>query len=216
MVGKHQIETVKLNKAVRMLLLILTVILLWGLQQAEAHGETRKLTNDFYTIKENHGEIAPGITDRRIVINTADGDRQNILYVCEVDAGVDSVGIMAGYPDYDPAKVNTDTVTNQASDAEKATGKNVVVAVNNNFFAEGTGAVEDMFIMNGVKYSGGYDYNYFGVTEDGTPHIGIYDEDSPQLKEAVGGRFILIARGKPVLKRGDGRIKEKTTQPVML
>ena len=172
-----------------------------------AYAQTGGFSENFYLISETRSEIAPGITDRCLVINTADGERQNILYICEADPAVESVDIMTGYPDYDVSDLTKqDTVTNQAADAERATGKDVVVAVNNNFFAEGDGRVEDTFIMNGEVLERGT--RFFGMTYDRKLVMGDEEDDVSGLKEAVGGRFILVHNGKPVLKRGDGKLKE--------
>lgn len=193
-----------MSKTIRISFIAIAVALIFGFMCTTANAETKKLTNEFYIISETYGEIAPGITDKRVIINTAAGDQQNILYLCEIDTSKDSVEILAGFPDYDTAKLNKmDTATNQALAAEKATGKNVVAAFNNNLFSLVDGTVAGTLIMNGKQISGLNGEAYFGVTDDGTPLIGSLG-DGAALKEAVGGFRILVKDGKMLYVRGDG------------
>lgn len=182
-------------KTIRISFIALAVVLLFGIVGSGAYAESKKLTDEFYIISETYGEIAPGITDKRVIINTAAGDQQNILYLCEIDTGKDSVEILAGFPDYDTKKLNKmDTATNQAAALEKATGKNVVAAFNNNGFSLVDGTVSGTLIMNGKRISGNDGEAYFGVTADGTPMIGNLG-DAAVLKEAVGGFRVLVKDG---------------------
>lgn len=186
-----------MSKTIRVGIIAFAVMLIFGFMHANTYAETKKLTDEFYVISETYGEIAPGITDKRVIINTAAGDQQNILYLCEIDPSVKSVEILAGFPDYDTKKLNKmDTATNQALAAEKATGKNVVAAFNNNGFSMTDGTVSGTLIMNGKTISGVNGEAYFGVTADGTPMIGTLDSSAfSVLKEAVGGFRVLVKDG---------------------
>lgn len=193
-----------MSKTIRISFIAFIVALVFGCMCTGVHADSSKLTDEYYIISETQNEIAPGIIDKRIVINNADGTHPEILHVCEVDLSVETTGFLAGYPDYDPSKVKMDTPTNQALAAEKATGENVVVAVNNNLFSLQDGSVMGTLIMNGKKISGANGDAYFGCTADNTPLIGVLGDSTPALKEAVGGFRVLVKDGKALYVRGDG------------
>lgn len=184
-----------MKKLTRISLIAIVAILWICVVNTNAYASNKKFTDDFYIISETHRELAPGIIDKRIVLNTEDGNRQTILYVCEFDTREESVEIFTGYPDYDPSKLKTDTVTNQAKSMESKTGKDVVVAVNNNYF-EADGTPIDIMIMNGKLFYGVKGQFFFGCTFDDEPAIGCYTKDTLPLKQAVGARYYIVQNGK--------------------
>lgn len=184
-----------MKRIIRISFAVVVAILCISTANIDSYAESKKFTDDFYIISETKRELAPGITDRRIVLNTEEGDRQTILYVCEFDIRKDSVEIFAGYPDYDPSKLKTDTVTNQAKAMEAKTGKDVVVAVNNNFY-EYNGEPLDIMIMNGKLIYGVQGQYFFGCTFDDEAAIGPYKYSMNNLKEAVGCRYYIVENGK--------------------
>lgn len=197
-----------MSKSIRILLIILMLMICCPLMQDKAYGESNKLTDEFYIIKDTQSQVAPGIIDRRMVINTAEGDQQVILHICYLDMTEESLSMLAGYADYNPEKIGLDTVTNHAKDAEKATGKDVVFAMNSNFFETDGNTPLDILIKDGVIYYGEPGNLFLGLTEDDRTIMGSYGKNDYKLKEAVGGRYYLVKNGNMTCTRGDGKTED--------
>ena len=60
-----------MSKTIRIGFIAIAMMLLLGIVGSGAYAESKKLTNEFYIISETYGVIAPGITDKRIVINSS-------------------------------------------------------------------------------------------------------------------------------------------------
>lgn len=105
------------------------------------------LATGYVKIEETENVIAPGISDKKLVMNTEEGNQQNIVFSCEVDMSKNTTGIMAGYRNYDGTEWGLQTTTLQAEKAEKATGENIVVAINADYFDMSNGAPTGALVM---------------------------------------------------------------------
>ena len=102
-----------------------------------------------YLISSKDYNIAPGITEKQIITNTADGNDQEVGFAVTVDMSDKTVSLGAGYANNDGTKWGMQTVRGQAYAAEKDNGYNVVAAVNADFFNMATGAPQGALVMNG-------------------------------------------------------------------
>ncbi len=124
-------------------------------------------------------------------------------FVTKVDHTESTLAIVTGVPDNKtPLEAGKrQTVSGQAN-AARADGQNVLGAVNADFFYIDDDSViqpEGVCIKNGQKLT---DYKagtyFFGIKNDGTPVIGdeaAFKSVSGELKEAVGGRNLLVQNG---------------------
>lgn len=143
--------------------------------------------------------IAPGVTEEHITTVDSKGDNQNKSYVATFDFKSGNVSAMAGYKDYDSSgKWGMQTVRDQAKKAEDATGRNIVVAINGDYYNMSTGEPLNNLVMNGRIVHQTADPNswYFAVLKDGTPVIRQstvpLDEN---VVEAVGSPLPLVING---------------------
>ena len=88
------------------------------------YGASVKVPEDRVLTSVKEYSIAPGIKEKHITTVDKDGNNQVQAYMAEVDLKTSSVGMMAGYKDYDKTgKWGMQTVRDQVKVAEKATGK---------------------------------------------------------------------------------------------
>ena len=86
------------------------------------------------------------------------------------------------------------SVMNQANAAIK-NGKNVVAAVNGNFYDMATGEAQGCIVKNGVEIHPSDGSNFFGVTNNGTAIIGDdtqYQQIKTTLKAAMSGNDYIV------------------------
>lgn len=140
--------------------------------------------------------IAPGITEQHITTVDSKGSNQVQGYAATVDLSK-STGILAGYKDYDTSgKWGLQTVRDQAAAAQKKTDKNIVVAVNGDYFNMSTGEPTGVLVMNGKVVKGESWEYYFAITKDGKAEIRNPGDPLDDIKEAVGGPIRLVKDGK--------------------
>ena len=142
--------------------------------------------------------VAPGVTEEHIVTVDSEGNNQNQSYVATFDFSSGLVGAMAGYKDYDTSgKWGMQTVRDQARKAEEARGKNIVVAINGDYYNMSTGEPLNYLVMNGkvVHSTCSEGTWYFGITNEGKPVIRPSTEPLDDIVEAVGSPLPLVIDG---------------------
>ena len=186
----------------RLISLFMTVLMLFSmfsfLDASVSAAFTAPKGRILTTLKEYN--IAPGIKEKHIVTNNAQGTHQVKSYVAIADMKNSSVGFLAGYKDYDSTgKWGLQTVRDQAVAAENATGRNVVVGVNADFSNMQTGEPFGALIMDGkvVKPPNG-EPCYFAILKDGTPVIRDSSVPYDDVQYAVGAPFYLVRNGKAI------------------
>lgn len=141
-------------------------------------------------------KLAPGITEEHIVTYKKNSLDRNSSYVATIDFSKKTVGMLAGYRDYDSSgKWGLQTVTAQAKAATKATGKRIVVAVNGDFFVK-SGKPVNLLRMNGKTVNASKSNYYFGILKNGKPVIRKASVSTADVTEAVGTNLILLSGGK--------------------
>ena len=190
----------------RLLVVLLTLAMAFDYNIAMAYAASNiTLPDNQYLVSQTDNNIAPGIKESHIVSNNKSGNRQNMDYVCEVDLkNTKTTKIIAGYNNYNGNSWGMDTVRNQAKAAEKATGYNVVAAINGDFFNMSNGAPAGALVMNGKVYNKANGEPYFAILKDGTPVIREYNVPLDDVQEAVGGSNILVKNGKALDFSGSG------------
>lgn len=162
------------------------------------------LASGYVKIEETKNTIAPGVSDKKIVMNTEDGNQQNIVFACEIDMSKETTGIMAGYRNYDGTEWGLQTTTQQAAKAEKATGENIVAAINADYFDMATGAPTGALVMDGTVYSQTNGRPYFAILKDGSAVIRDGSVPLDDVQEAVGGDPLIVKDGKFLISASDG------------
>lgn len=147
-------------------------------------------------IDETKTSLADGITERKMTFTNAAGDRTQAFSV-DVDLSNPNNTIMTGTPD-DGTSYGMQTVRDQANAAIQH-GKQVVAAVNGDYYNMATGEPVGMELKDGVEIKNASGWNFFGIKKNGTPVIGtsaLYDTIKGDLQQAIGGPKILVANGQ--------------------
>ena len=205
--GNFVMQQAKVRKFTsRLLVVLLTLAMAFDYNIAMAYAASNiTLPDNQYLVSQTDNNIAPGIKESQLVSNDKAGNRQNMDYVCEVDLkNTKTTKIIAGYSNYNGSKWGMDTVRNQAKDAEKATGYNVVAAINADFFNMANGAPTGALVMNGKVYHKANGEPYFAILKDGTAVIRESNVPLDDVQEAVGGSNILVKNGKALDFGGSG------------
>ena len=147
--------------------------------------------------------LAPGVTQTVRLANTAK-NKQIAYYMATADLRRPDVAVYAGFKDYSPdtTKWGMQSVIDQTVAAKAAHADenfNVVVGMNGDFYNMSTGKPTGALIMEGTEYHAASGWPFFAILNDGTPIIGSaadYSKYRSQIKEAVGGRDMLVVNGK--------------------
>ncbi|MGN1418009.1 MAG: phosphodiester glycosidase family protein, partial [Acutalibacteraceae bacterium] len=150
--------------------------------------------------------IAPGIKEQRVTTVDSEGNNQNQSYAAVISADSlksSNTGILAGYDDYSmqEGKWNMRTVRDQARYAQAAldkqgSKKNIVFAMNGDYFNMQTGEPLGALVMNGNIIHQTSGNPYFAVLKDGS--IVLRDGNVPltDVQEAIGSPLWLIRNGE--------------------
>lgn len=174
-----------------------------GTITSDVYADTDPTASEQSIIYEKTVYVGSGIKQTEVA--SVDRDlNQHVDYCFEIDMRDHTAGIIAGYRDYnyvheDRSTWGLQTVTDQVKSAEKATGKNVVGAINGDFYNMSTGEPAGVLIMEGeIKHPNRLNRNFFAVKKDGTAVI--VEGGSPIVEGvyecAIGGDIIAVKDGK--------------------
>lgn len=182
----------KLVAVLLAILMLVTALPLTGLAAVDFNS-----AGGMRLISDTTTKIAPGVVEDKIITNNASGTSQVVGYAVSIDQTNPTVGLAAGFADYNGNTWKMQTVRAQANAYMKATGENVVVAINADIYDMNTGAPHGVLVMNGKVYNKGIGYPYFGVTFDGDVVMGscLTEAVLSTLKEATGGFYTLLENG---------------------
>lgn len=173
-------------------------------------------------IAQTNYVIADGVTQSEIILNGQNGttsNTQNYCYLTTISPEA-QVKMRASYGDYytagsTPASraerapalpYNMVSTTKQAANYEAATGENVIVATNADYYNMATGQCSGVLIMEGNVIQTKTE-PYFALLKDGS--YAIRDLDDPnynafdQVEEAISGPFMLVKNGANVIGAGN-------------
>lgn len=164
-------------------------------------------------IDESRVQLAPGITKKVYTFIDSDKKRQK-MFVIEADNKNSNVLIKTGMP-YDRGKYAMQTVSDQARYAING-GKNVIAAVNGDFYYMVTGEPIGIIYRDGkpIKSSFETGWKFFGILKNGTAVIGdksSYMNVKDDLVEALGGNAMLVYEGQIYDTPITGRYREPRT-----
>lgn len=167
----------------------------------------------FNGIDESRIQLAPGITKKVYTFIDSDKKRQK-MFVIEADNKNSNVVIKTGMP-YDTGKYAMQTVSDQARYAING-GKNVIAAVNGDFYYMVTGEPIGIIYRDGepIKSSFETGWKFFGILKNGTAVIGdksSYMNVKDDLVEALGGNAMLVYEGQIYDTPITGRYREPRT-----
>lgn len=149
------------------------------------------------------GDLWDGLTYSSQTIQNSTG-RNVDTYVVNVRTKGTTLSIAAGVPnDRAPLQKGVRQTVKGQAQAARNNGKNVLAAVNGDFFNSGNViAPQGITIRNGEQlspYKSGDHIYFFGILDDGTAVIGNeadYKRLRSRLKQAVGGGDCLLKNGK--------------------
>ena len=164
--------------------------------------------NDVVEISKKEYVLAPDITEYELVTNNQKLSRQQVGHVMEVELG-GYAEIRVGYSDYNIEAIKSGSnwamtkPTEQAENAEKRTGLNVVGAVNGDFFNMANGCPSGMTIMQGTVIRDA-NSSCFWIDEKNVAHISASAaamkeeaaKEGLQVVECIGGGAILLDDGQ--------------------
>lgn len=185
----------KSRKIVAVLLAVLMLVTAMPMTGLAAIDYTT--TENIRLISDTTTAIAPGITEDKIITNNESGTAQVVGYAVTLDMSNPTIGLAAGYADYNGNTWKMQTVRAQANAYMKATGNNVVVAVNADIYNMQTGAPLGVLVMGGKVYNKGIGKPYLGVTKSGEIVMGssLTEAVLSTLQEATGGFYTLLENG---------------------
>ncbi|MBR3552821.1 MAG: phosphodiester glycosidase family protein [Clostridia bacterium] len=175
-------------------------------------------TGDFYLISDTKYNIAPGITENRIITNKTSGTQQETVYAVTVDLSAGSTaGVMAAFNDCSDnlsANWQMSSVRYQAAKAAEKTGRNIVAAFNADIYNMQTGEPTGPLVIDGRVHKAALGHPYFGITKDGKPVMGnaLTQEVLDNLQQAAGGFYTLIENGErtPIASQHDEYVAPHT------
>lgn len=165
-----------------------------------------------YIISQTNYAVADGVTETQVVLNNQAGTAQvkGVMTTIAPNAEVELKASYSGY--YSEGSTpesraqiaqnlphDMKATTRQAADYEAATGRNVIVATNADYFNMQTGQPRGYLIMEGnvVQTGNGADQEpYFAVLKDGSYVIRDYGTDHSDVVEGVSGPFYLVQNGE--------------------
>ncbi len=146
------------------------------------------------TLEEN--KIAPGVSEKFATTVDHDGKNQNRTFIATADLNRGTVGILAGYNEYDSSgSWKMQTVRDQAKAAEKKKNKNIVFAINGDYYNMNTGEPLGALVMDGKIVHERNGEPYFAITKSGKPVIRGAEITLDDCQMAVGGPYLLVENG---------------------
>ena len=204
-----------MNKTIghRFLVMLLVAAMVVGMLPAAlaAYDMTDNLPTGKYLVSQTDYTIVPGVTESHIIMNDATGNAQvkGYMTVVSPNAQVEFKASYSGYytegstPESRAENISNMTLdmkatTKQAADFEAATGRNVVLATNADYYNMQSGRPCGYLIMEGNVFQteGDSKEPYFAVLTDGSYAIRDYGEDHSDVVEAISGPFYLVKDGK--------------------
>lgn len=186
----------------RMLSLLLSICMIVTFIPVEAFAAAGNSSSGRIVISDKTYEIAPGIIEREYITNNSSLSAQQRGHVLEVDLNNSNAQIIAGYKDYDIDTLKSGSnwgmtkTTEQAEYVETRTQKNVVGAVNGDFFDMSNGRPTGVLIMQGTTIQQGSGACFY-IGKDGKAGITRNASQLPaDVMEAVGGGLILVENGE--------------------
>lgn len=184
----------------KVLALLLSLVMLFSAVPATVVSAVGEFTapKGMYTISNTKRQIAPGVTENKLVTNKTSGNEQVQSYAVTVEMSEKYDNTLAvGYADYQGTEWKLQTVRNQAAAFEKKTGKNVVAAMNADIYNMQTGEPTNSLVMGGIVYKARLGSPYFAILKDGTPKIGssLTKDVLDNARECVGGFYTLVENG---------------------
>lgn len=189
--------------------------------QALAANETIQPAGDKLVIGQTDYALVDGVTETDIFLNTKEGNAQIAGYMTTIAPGAKAT-FKASYNGYytegsTPATRkdkaanmawNLEKTTLQAAAYTKATGGNVIMAMNGDFYNMQNAQPLGYLIMEGnvIQENDGVHFEpYFAVLKDGKFAIRDAGTDCSDVLEAISGPFYLIKDGQ-IQSNGDSRM----------
>lgn len=189
--------------------------------QALAANETIQPAGDKLVIGQTDYALVDGVTETDIFLNTKEGNAQIAGYMTTIAPGAKAT-FKASYNGYytegsTPATRkdkaanlpwNLEKTTLQAAAYTKATGGNVIMAMNGDFYNMQNAQPNGYLIMEGnvIQENDGVHFEpYFAVLKDGKFAIRDAGTDCSDVLEAISGPFYLIKDGQ-IQSNGDSRM----------
>ncbi len=183
----------------------MTMVVQVGTVKTAVYADIDSAALEHGVISEKSVYVGSGIKQTQMV--SVDKDlNQHVDYCFEVDINDPTTGLLVGYKDYnyvheDKSTWGLQTVPKQIAAAEKATGKNVVGAINGDFFNMETGEPSGVLVMDGEIRHNSKGRNYFAIKKDGTAVIESEDVIAGGANEgvyeyAIGGDTIVVSNGE--------------------
>ena len=189
--------------------------------QALAANETIKPAGDKLVIGQTDYALVDGVTETDIFLNTKEGNAQIAGFMTTIAPGAKAT-FKASYNGYytegsTPATRkdkaanmawNLEKTTLQAAAYTKATGGNVIMAMNGDFYNMQNAQPNGYLIMEGnvIQENDGVHFEpYFAVLKDGKFAIRDAGTDCSDVLEAISGPFYLIKDGQ-IQSNGDSRM----------
>ena len=182
--------------------LLLAIVLLLSLAAPAFATETAPV-GPFAVTERREYDVAQGVTETELHLNSANGSEQNLAHVMEIDLSDPTVALRAGYKNYDGTHWGLQTLPEQVAAAEphfreQNAAARVVGAVNGCYYNMATGEPLGALVIDGKSCHTGSDiWAYFAVHSDGTAEIFSGKTAVPSdVTETVPGKHWLVRSGE--------------------
>ena len=160
-------------------------------------------------------QLVPGVTETQVILNQKEKEAQVAGFLATIAPDAD-VAFRASYAGYytegstaasrkeaaKDLKWNLQTTTKQAAAYEAATGENVILATNGDYYNMQTAQPLGYLIMEGNVIQGRGE-PYFAVLKDGSYALRDAGADCSDVQEAISGPFFLVRGGQIVVSAED-------------
>lgn len=187
--SKHSIT--KMTSVLLAFILLFTALM--PTVSASVNGDL--LPAGFRVTRETTYGVVSGVTERHFTINNASNSNQIKSYALEIDLNNPDISIIASYNDGTTNTWARATVYDQASAMEKKLSVNVIGGINGDFFNTSTGEPSGVLVMGGELGHATSGWPYFAILNNGTAVIRSGNVSTADVKEAIGGRHILVKNG---------------------
>ncbi len=155
-------------------------------------------------------QVAPGVRELALTVNTADADQQSLVHVLEVDPSEPTLSFHTQVRRGTPVDFGLERCSDQAADTEQELRQQdpnatVVGCVNASYYNMDTGEPLSVLVKDGeylhTRLKG---FNYFWVDREGHPAFGMGDQPVPDnIWQAVGGADMILHQGQIVRQYTD-------------
>ena len=194
-----------LKKSCSLILVSALIFSLFQPNRASSESNLISVPSDMVLTDQKTYSLGSGVTEFHVETNNNTGTSPVKSYIAQIDLNK-NVTILANYGKYynstDPdewtiTSWSRSRTSSQANRYIKATGGEVLVATNGDFYSMSNGKPKGALVINGITYHEASDRPYFAMLDDGTAVIrDAGSQITSDVIQAVGGSYMPVKDGQ--------------------